>query len=279
MDDTADPSSDAWLSKLARQISLAQNTAQQIAPLSLHSAGLDVPSAYRIAALVHAQRLHQGAVAVGRKIGFTNAALWPVYGVGEPIWAHVYDRTVTLAAGASAVCSLAGLVEPKVEPEIVLRLRACPRVGGDASDVLACIDAVALGFEIVQSHYPGWKFTAADAVADASLHGRLIIGPPQPVEVLGPDLVGQMERFKLGLHEGPSLRDSGVGANVLGSPLRAIAHLAALLNAQPNNAPLRAGEWITTGTVTMAHTVTAGQRWHARVEGLALPALTLLLTD
>jgi hypothetical protein len=31
---------------------------------------------------------------------------------------------------------------------------------------------VAHGYEIVHTHFPGWKFSAAQAVADGGLHGR-----------------------------------------------------------------------------------------------------------
>jgi hypothetical protein len=41
---------------------------------------------------------------------------------------------------------------------------------------LACIDWVGHGFEIVQSIFPEWKFSAADTVAAFGLHGALLIG-------------------------------------------------------------------------------------------------------
>jgi 2-keto-4-pentenoate hydratase len=40
----------------------------------------------------------------------------------------------------------------------------------------ACIDWIAHGIEIVQSHFPGWKFQAADTIADWALHGRSFLG-------------------------------------------------------------------------------------------------------
>lgn len=35
----------------------------------------------------------------------------------------------------------------------------------DEIELSACIDWVALGYEIVQSMYPGWQFAAADTIA------------------------------------------------------------------------------------------------------------------
>ena len=36
--------------------------------------------------------------------------------------------------------------------------------------LLACVDWIAPGFEIVQSHLADWRFAAADTVADGALH-------------------------------------------------------------------------------------------------------------
>ena len=44
---------------------------------------------------------------VGRKIGFTNRAIWPKYGVYQPIWGTVYDRT--LISSENSGLPLAGL--------------------------------------------------------------------------------------------------------------------------------------------------------------------------
>jgi 2-oxo-3-hexenedioate decarboxylase len=46
----------------------------------------------------------------------------------------------------------------------------------DETALLACIDWVAHGFELVQSIFPGWKFSAPDAAAAFGLHGALLIG-------------------------------------------------------------------------------------------------------
>jgi 2-oxo-3-hexenedioate decarboxylase len=45
----------------------------------------------------------------------------------------------------------------------------------DETVLLACIDWVGHGFEIVQSIFPGWKFSVPDAVAAFGLHGALLI--------------------------------------------------------------------------------------------------------
>ena len=67
------------------------------------------------------------------------------------------------------------------------------------------------------------------------------------------------ERFFLCLFCDDTLREIGTGANVLGSPLLAIAHLIAVLEKQPADLALQPGELVTTGTITAAQSVTAGE--------------------
>ena len=64
--------------------------------------------------------------------------------------------------------------------------------------------------------------------------------------------------------------DRGVGANVLGSPALALAHLARLLADQPQSPKLAAGEIVTTGTITDAWPVAAGEVWSSDYGALGL---------
>jgi len=71
------------------------------------------------------------------------------------------------------------------------------------------------------------------------------------------------------------LREQGQGANALGSPLRAVAHLIDVLAKQPQALPLQAGELVTTGTLTAALPIKAGQRWSTNLDGIDLPGITV----
>ena len=74
--------------------------------------------------------------------------------------------------------ALAGLVQPKIEPEIAFKLRHAPPAAGDPAALLESIEWLAQGFELVQCHFPGWEFAAPDAVADGGFHGRYVVGGP-----------------------------------------------------------------------------------------------------
>jgi 2-keto-4-pentenoate hydratase len=263
------------LEEIAALMRSAQARVCQVEPLTSRIPGFDLPSAYAVARLMHEARIGEGAVPVGRKIGFTNPDMWSIYGVHAPIWAYVYDTTVTFLPMAHTACSIGRFAEPKLEPEIVFHFRVAPPNGAGVEALIECIDWVAHGYEIVQSHFPGWRFQAADTVADCALHGTLLIGAPQPLEQLTPDPVAALESFSLALTCNGELREVGSGANVLGSPLVALAHLVAVLSSQPDHVPLQANEIVTTGTVTTAQAVRAGDRWQTTLQGILLPGLSV----
>jgi 2-keto-4-pentenoate hydratase len=66
----------------------------------------------------------------------------------------------------------------------------------------------------------------------------------------------------------------GGGADVLGSPLRACAHLVDLLSTQPETLPIQAGEIISTGTLTTPLPVSLGETWTTVLTGIDLPGLS-----
>ena len=263
------------LHALALEMKAAQDSPHQVEPFTARLPGFDLQAAYAVANLIHIARQTEGVKPVGRKIGFTNPDMWAMFGVREPIWAYIYDTTVVRLQDTHATCRLGHFVEPKIEPEIVFRFRAPLEAGAGLSDIVEAIEWVAHGFEIVQSHFPGWRFAAPDTVADGSLHGTLLIGPPQRLTDLGGDLRAALETFTLRLSCNDRHVEEGRGVNVLGSPLAAIAHLLSVLARQPDHAPLNTGEIVTTGTITTAHTVRPGETWQSEVQGIALPGLTV----
>jgi 2-keto-4-pentenoate hydratase len=266
------PLSPAQINALALQLQHAQDTAQLLPLPSVVHPGLSAADGYAIALQLHQLRLQSGAVPVGRKIGFTNPQLWPVFGVTAPVWGYMYAHTVLPFERWPHGYSLAHLVQPKIEPEVVLHFHRAPPAGADAAAVLACVDWVAHGFELVHCPYAGWQFTAADAIACGALHGALLLGPQVPVAALGDSTqqaLAALQSLKLGLHRNQTWLQNGEGSNVMGSPVLAAVHLLALLAAQGHSVALQAGELVTTGTLTAAYSVQAGEHWHTVVPAQA----------
>ena len=261
---------------IAKDLLNARMRRRQMVPISAAEGRFGEGEAYDVAAEILKIRRAGGEVPVGRKIGFTNTNIWPEYGVSAPIWGYVYDSTLRMAHENAGVQSLKGALEPKIEPEIVFRMRTAPAPGMSEDQLADCIDWVAHGFEIVHSVYPGWQFKVADTIAAFGMHGVLIIGQPRQVRTiagLNRDLVRELKSFKVSLFCDGELRDSGVGTNVLGSPLLALKHMVDLLRRLPRHQPLAAGEIVTTGTLTAALDIKPGQTWHTAFTGMDLPGL------
>jgi 2-oxo-3-hexenedioate decarboxylase len=233
---------------------------------------MDQGEGYGAALRARQQRLHEGWLAAGRKIGFTNRNIWPRYGVHQPIWGTVFDRTLHFAKDDACAVSLERLAQPRIEPEICFKLKAAPRSSA-IEDLLACLEWMAHSVEIVQCDQPGWKTSLAHSTAANGLHGLLVVGTPVR-EVEAHALPGA----RLALMKGEAVVERGLGSNVLGSPLLALGHLVGLLRDQPEAPPLAAGEIVSTGTLTDAHPVAPGEIWRTEISGIPLRGLTLSFT-
>ena len=260
----------------ARRVVDAFDSATLIEPITDGDPALDERGAYRIAAAVHALRTARGERPVGRKIGFTNRTVWPLFGVDRPAWSWVYDTTTMTVGRGPWRLDLGRLLQPRIEPEIQLHFAHPPPAGADEAGILACVDWMAHGFEIVQCPYPGWRFQLADSIAAYVLHGLLVVGAPVPVDGLD-DCASRLREFTVTLSCDGAVVAAGGGADVLDSPLLAFAHLAAVL-ADQGAEPVRAGEIVTTGTLTNAMPIAAGQTWATAISGLTVPDATITFT-
>ena len=269
-----DPETDA----LADRILAASGAAASIQPVTQGQPDFGLAEAYRVAARIIERRVARGERPVGWKIGFTNRTIWDEYGVHAPIWGPIYDSTLRHIdpAGGPVPCPLDGLVEPRIEPEIAFRIAGPPHPDMDERDLLACIDAVAHGYEFVQSLYPAWRFQASDTVAAFALHGRYWCGPLVPVAPAErDDWLTRLSGFEVVLSRGGIEVDRGVAANVLGGPLSALRHFIRGLSENPLPIGVRLGDLVTTGTVTRAFPIARGERWSTEVLGLPMAGLDI----
>jgi 2-keto-4-pentenoate hydratase len=262
------------LSAIAAETFGAFSNIRQISPFSSRPGGLTVDDAYRVTPLVRQLYEARGSNALGRKIGFTNRTIWAQYGVYAPVWGYIFNHTMHDLATVE-ILPLAQFSEPRIEPEIVFGLATTPSSQMDEAALSSCIAWVALGFEIVQSIYPDWKFSAADTVAANGVHGALLIGPRHPFAPRAQEWQRTLSTFEIDLSCDGRFVDRGCAGNVLDGPLTALRHLIGLLAGDPVNPPLAAGEIVTTGTLTKAMPVVAGENWTARPAGIALDEIRL----
>lgn len=263
------------VASIANEVLVALTDHRQIPTFSSRPTEFSLGQAYRVTEVLRSAFEARGERIVGRKIGFTNRDMWDVYGVKSPIWGYATDRTTRELASVRAI-GVADFTEPRIEPEIMFGLKASPSPEMNEVALLDCVDWVSLGYEVVQSIYPGWKFTAADTVAANGVHGALLVGSRHPVEQrTALRWRDELAAFTVELYCDGKLSQRGGGALVLGSPLLALRHLTQVLAAAPDSRSLQAGEIISTGTLTLAMPVFAGQRWTTRVFGIPLEEITL----
>jgi 2-keto-4-pentenoate hydratase len=241
--------------------------------------GLDLPTAYLVERELVRMRRSVGHKTVGVKVGYANKAMWRMLKLETLVWAHMYDHTVRYAAANVATLSLTHTISPKIEPEIVFKMKA--PLSADITDPAAALEAVewlALGFEIIDCPYADWTYQPADFVAALGLHTALVVGEPRRVTSAHVStLVEQLPNFKVRLSKDGQLVGEGSGRNSLRSPALCLAELASAMAKQDGVEPLAAGDLVSSGTLTESTPIQPGGTWTASVEGIDLSALTLTL--
>jgi len=256
---------------LAAEAFATLDTGRQIEPFSSRLSSFNLDDANRVTAAVRKMREARGELPVGRKIGFTNPTVWTY----APMWGYVYNRTVHSLSEIGDTFPLVGLAEPRIEPEILFRLAVAPTPGMDERTLLESIDWVAHGFEVVQSVFAGWQFSAPDAVAAFGLHGALLIGSPHSIGTYAEEWSRTLSTFEIDLKRDGTVVDHGRATNVLGGPVSALRYLIDMLARDQVNPPLSAGEIVTTGTLTRAFPVSGGETWTTELNGDGLDGISV----
>lgn len=258
---------------LARALAAAYDERRLVDPPSSRDQAFDVDTAYAVERELVSLRLARGHRPAGLKVGYANKALWRMLKLDTLVWAHVYDDTVQYAHGDVAAVSLPRAIAPRIEPEIVFKLKRPLAEAADAASALDAVEWIALGFEIIDCVFPDWKYQPADFVAAYGLHARLVVGEPYRVDAAGiPSLVDQLPKFTLTLEKNGEKAAEGSGKNALRSPALCLAELASAL-ARRGVETLGAGDLVSSGSLTDSQPVATGETWRATVDGLPVAAV------
>ena len=223
------------VSGLARALLDAHETGGLVEPPSA-SRPFNLDDAYRIGAEVARWRLRQGWSFGGWKVGFTNREIWSRWGLDHPIVAPVYTETIVRAdPPAPARITLGTRAAPRIEVEVVFGF---DRAAGGAASISSrdgnpaapprAPDWVALGAELVDCHYEGWRLHPADSVADFGLHAGLVVGPAVPMtgDAWRPSTAADaLQRIAVSLSANGERLAEGTGEAVLGSPMNVLREL------------------------------------------------------
>jgi len=259
---------------LAGELLDAYASKRVIAAPSARIPGFDLDAGYAVEAEIARARQAAGHQTVGWKVAYAHKTSWPTLGLETLIWAHMYDDTVRYADCNDGTLSIASMLTPKIEPEIVFKLAQMP-ASGDPATVLEATEWIALGFEIVDCVYPDWNFQPADSVAARGVHAALVVGEPVYIEPENiTQLVKELAEFTVRLLRNGQLVEEGAGKNVLENPALCVGELNEAMRRR-TGAPLQAGDVISTGALTKSLPVTAGDTWIASLTGIPPSALTL----
>ncbi|MQA13326.1 MAG: hydratase [Pseudonocardiaceae bacterium] len=222
---------------VARTLLAARRNGHTLDPLTDRVA-LTLEQAYRVQDAVTAERLRTGQRMVGWKLGYTSAAMRAQMGITEPNCGPLTDAMLIPDGGAVPL----GLLQPRVEPEIGLRLRR--RLAGSAG-VEEVLDACETGLaclEVVDSVFTGYRFRLEDNTADGSSAAGVVVGDELPLDGL--------DALAVRLERNGEPGGEATGAAAGGHPAAGVGWLAARL-AQRGHA-LEPGQLVITGGLTAA---------------------------
>jgi len=230
----------------ARALRSARGEGRTLDVLLSRSPGLSLADAYRIQDQVTALRLADGEKLAGWKLGYTSAVMRAQMGVEAPNFGPLTDA---MLLGSPAVLP-AGALQPRIEPEIGLRLGRRLTAPCSVSDVLAACDTALACLEVVDSVWTGYRFTLEDNTADGSSAAWVVVGPSLPVSDLA--------ALPVALSVDGQVVERGVGAAASGHPAAGVVWLAEQLAAR--GLALEPGDLVITGGLTSARPLEPGHR-------------------
>lgn len=245
--------------ELAFLLRNAEQKREGISPLSADTPDLTIDEAYKIQLINIREKLNQGQVITGKKIGLTSKAMQELLGVDQPDYGHLLN-SMEYENGSVIPANI--LCQPKIEAEIAFKLKkdlTGPNI--TSFDVLLATEYIVPAFEIVDSRVQDWKITIEDTVADNASSGLYVLGE-QKLEVSETDLA----QLGMGLYKNGKLVNTGVGSATLGHPANCVAWLATKL--AEYDIPLKAGEIILSGALSAAVAINPGDQFTARFAGL-----------
>jgi 2-keto-4-pentenoate hydratase len=240
---------DRRTAELLRSARLQQRVLDAPLP-ELAAASLD--GAYAVQRAVTAERLAAGERVVGWKLGYTSTAMREQMGISEPNLGPLTDRMLL----ASGDVLPAAAIQPRVEPEIAVRLTCDLAPGCTREEVIAAGEAYA-ALEVVDSVWRDYRFTLVDNTADGSSAAWVVLGDRLVTDDWDRVTV------ELAVDGDPVARSTGAAAS--GHPAEGIRWLADQVRHRYGTT-LRVGDVIITGGLTSAPSLAPGSRIEAHFQ-------------
>jgi 2-keto-4-pentenoate hydratase len=223
-----------------------------------HGGSWSVTDAYVVQGMLTQRRLERGERHVGWKLGYTSIAMRQQMNIGEPNFGPLTDAMLIENGGRVPPSAM----QPKVEPEIAVRLAR--DIGPDPStgEVAASVEAAFGCLEVVDSVWLNYRFGIEHNTADGSSAAHVVLGD----EITARDLSAVAVELR---HNGRQVA-TATGAAASGDPLAGVAWLARQL--AHSGRRLGAGEIVITGGLTAAVALDEGDVVEATFDANAVVA-------
>lgn len=239
------------LEEYAETLYTAYDTKSPVEPITQET-DLTTEEAYEIQSLVVEKIRASGTAPLGHKLGLVSKAKQEQLGIQEPIYGHISEEN--RLAGEPIPAS--EMISPRLEAEIGFLLDEDIPAPVSPTDVMTATRAVVPVVEIIESRFKDWTIpTAQDVIADNTSTARLAVGD-RLCDVSDVDL--RMEGLTVSVDG--ELEATGVGADIMGHPARAVSWLGNRLDDTGDK--LQEGELVMSGGISAAIDIEPGDVFH-----------------
>ena len=253
------PLTEKEIDELSRELLEAEKTRTPITTsFTDRYPDMTIPDAYAIQVRSLETRVSNGEVIVGWKIGACSKAIQEMFGLGEPIYGHLFESMIVPEVEPIPASRL---FSPVIEGEMCFVLKGDLRGPGiNVGKVLAATAGIVPAIEIAATRFGGEK-KIQDNIADDTGAALVVLGGQlTPVAGIDLRLVGVV------IEKDGEVVATGAGAAVLGNPAQSVASLANKL--AEYGMGLSAGEIVMSGSLTAAVPAAAGSCYHATFDRL-----------
>ncbi len=236
--------------------------------LPFNPESIDLEMAYQVQDLLHERLAPQFGVMAGHKIGCTTQVMQDYLKIDHPCAGMVPASTVYEGLGRYRRDAL---IRPGIECEIAVTLaKDMPALpdGYNRHNAAVAVGGAMASIELVDERWENFRDRPTSSlVADDFFNAGCVYSKPTPTDYLAMDDMAGRLRIN------GTLIGEGIGADILGHPMDALAWLAEFRAGRGQ--PLRAGEFVTLGSIVKTEWIEAGDRVEVEIDGLGEAVLEL----
>lgn len=254
------------LSEAANALAEARISAKALDRLPLDPESVDLETAYRIQDLLHERLTDRFGPMRGHKIGCTTQVMQDYLKIDHPCAGMVPAAMVHEGTGRF---NRAELVRPGIECEIAVALAKDLPARPEGYDRISAAQAVGgamASIELVDERWIDFRERPTSSlVADDFFNAGCVFSTPVDLDPLAMD--GLTGRLRIN----GKLIGEGIGRDILGHPMDALAWLAEFRAGRGQ--PLKAGEFVTLGSIVKTEWIEAGDEVVTEIDGLGVATL------